>query len=256
VYAGTAFFVYAIVSAFYVRIYKPIPYRLLAVLFTAFGVLLVLLTGSRGPLVSIVPAGIVFALLVGRKKAGLTVICIAALAFSLFLSGVLPRITEYFSDSVAFGTAASQSVFDRLDLTTMFLEMFKQNPVLGFGPGMIQKLGEEGLLEYKRVAGLENQYATILAEGGVLAGCTYLLFIFGVIVLPFRIFKTSRSEEVKHLALITLVLFIYLFAGAAFANFLTSPILNTIIAIFAIAVARHETSKLGPHGSYVLQSAF
>jgi O-antigen ligase len=246
---------YAIVSAFYVRMYKPIPYRLLVVLLPAFGVLLVLLTGSRGPLVSIVPAGIVFTLLIGGKRAGVTVICIAALAFSLYLSGVLPRVTEYLRDSLAFGTEASNNVFDRLDLTTALLEIFKQNPVLGFGPGMIQKLGGEGLMEFKRIAGLENQYAVILAEGGVLAGCTYLLFMFGVLMLSYRIFKTNRSEEVKHWALITLVLLIYLFAGAAFANFLVSPIVNTIVAIYAITVAKYETSKLGLHRPHFSLSA-
>jgi O-antigen ligase len=208
-----------------------------------FGLLLVLLTGSRGPLVAIVPTFIVFTLLVGSKRTIAAVLSIAVLILAVSAGSALPLVTAYMSDSISFGTVASSNVFSRLDLTTRLLDLFEQNPVFGFGPGMIQKIAEAGSMEFRQLAGLENQYAAILAEGGILAGATYLFFVVSVFSYLLRMYKNSYQREMWQWSVISLVLFTYIFSGALFANFLVSPIFNIVMAVFAISVALHETSR-------------
>ncbi len=241
VYAATGFFIYTLVSAFYLIIYKPKFPRFLVVLAPIFGVFLVLITGSRGPLVALVPTTLAFTLLVGSKRAVLAVIGVAVVLFGLSAYDVLPGLRAYWTESINLSSQQSANVFGRVDLTTMLLDIFKENPVLGFGPGMIQKLGFGGSGEFARLAGLENQYAVILAEGGILAGSTYLLFMLAVFGHLLKVRRTSQGLDLKYWGLMSLVLFTYVFAGAAFANFLVGPVLNTVMAIYAVTVAGYET---------------
>ena len=81
-------------------------------------------------------------------------------------------------------TIANRNVLWRVAVTGGLLQVFQEHWFLGYGPGLLQKQSAAGLLPRVNgrypLGGLENQYATLLADGGIVAGLAYLLFMLGV----------------------------------------------------------------------------
>jgi len=84
------------------------------------------------------------------------------------------------------------NVLGREALTLRMIEIFLSHPLLGVGPGIIQKsifsLNES---RYLGLGGLENQYATILAENGALG----IFFFGGFVYVAFRVLLSNNFNE-------------------------------------------------------------
>jgi len=211
---------------------------------------------------------LVFVILITKNRVAIFFMSVAAFGVGLAIFGVLPGVREYLAESINVTSRESYNLLNRIDLTTSLLQVFTENPIFGFGPGMIQKLGLGGSGEFIRFAGLENQYAVILAEGGALAGTAYALFIGGVFGLLWKIRRAGMNNTLRYMSLMSLLLFVFVFAGAASANFLVGPVLNTIMVVYAVTVASYETAgalasirdqkfevpKLLPHSSSYKQA--
>lgn len=232
VYAGMGFFIYAVIMSFYLIIYKPKFQSFLFVIMT-FGIFLVLATSSRTPLVAIVPTLFVFIILTRNKS--IILILIGLTVLILGFSYYVPGINVYLLESMSLTNQASVNIMGRIELTSNLLDIFKENPILGIGPGVSQRI---------TTGGNENQYAVILADGGILAGFSYLLFMLGSFNLLFKMHRVSQDTKVRNFSLLSILLLTFLFAGAAFASFLGGPIISIVMAVYGIAVAGYDVGKI------------
>jgi O-antigen ligase len=250
VYAGIGFFIYGVMLAFYVAMYKPKVPRVVCVALAAAGSLLMFMTGSRGPVLALIPTIFAFVLFRQRRNllargrnALLLLAVVAGLAYTLASVDLLPGVKDYWERSFNLTSWESSGLSGRIDLTNTLLEAFKENPILGFGPGMIQKQAFAGSARFAGMAGLENHYAVILADGGLVAAAMYLLFIVGVYVLLIRRLTFEGGRANTYYSLMSLLLFTFLFANGLSASFLGGPIIDTMMAVLAIGVVGFETWK-------------
>ena len=148
---------------------------------TALG--FVLLTGTRGAIVGLIVLaflGISAAWRSGRARA-------LGAALVLFVSGALlsPTIRTFLDESVRVDepSTSAANVVGRLALTKRMLDVFAGNPALGVGPGYFQKVVDTpGEIDTEGLGGIENQYATLLAENGLI-GCALFMSFLGVLVM-------------------------------------------------------------------------
>jgi O-antigen ligase len=242
VYAAIFFAICLAITIFYRIVYAPRNKLLLFVL-VPIGSVLILATGSRGPLLSIVFAVVCTSLLIGRGKtriisAGLTIILLVTVIL------VLPtQARSFLVDSLDPNQSVSANVFGRFNLTASLFEIFSASPIVGVGPGLIQKLGFEGDPEFAELVGLENQYAVILADAGLIAGAAYLIFMGGVFGLLWKIRKNSRDREVRYGDLVLITIFVFYFVAAASATIVTGLSNQTIMIAFGAVVALNDNRE-------------
>ncbi|MFZ5878381.1 MAG: O-antigen ligase family protein [Chloroflexota bacterium] len=216
VYAGLFFSMYAILSTYYVAIYRKY-YRswLLVLLPLCMG--MVILTASRGPILALGVALLAF-LVFSRQKGPtfvLTVIGLGVLILAIIY--LVPGLRAYMQASFDLSERASGNVTQRINLTLTLFDFFKTNPLLGYGPGLIQKAARQGTFGFSGLGGLENQYATILADGGLLAGAAYVVFIIGVFTLARKAYR-SGNRELRNAGMLLLVLAAYYFSVVVSVN--------------------------------------
>jgi O-antigen ligase len=143
----------------------------------------VLLTGTRGAIVGLLVLaflGISAAWRSGRARA-------LGTALVLFVSVALlsPAIRTFLDESIRVDepSTSAANVVGRLALTKRMLDVFAGNPALGVGPGYFQKVGDgPGEIDTEGLGGIENQYATLLAENGLI-GCALFMAFLGVVVM-------------------------------------------------------------------------
>jgi hypothetical protein len=250
VYAGIGFFAYGLMLAFYVLMYKPALPRIIWILALASGIFLMFVTGSRGPVVALAPTILAFVLfrhsrnLWTRTRNALLILAgVAVVLYTLTTLDLLPGVKEYWTRSFNLTNWESSGLSGRMDLTNTLLDAFMENPILGSGPGMIQKQAMAGSARFAGTAGLENHYAVILADGGLVAAAMYGLFIVGIYVLLIRRLRFESDRATTYYGLMGLLLFTFLFANGLAASFLGGTIIDTMMAVLGITAVGFETWK-------------
>lgn len=211
------------------------------------GVVLILATGTRAALLALAAAGLVVAvplLRTWRQRLVAAAVVVSGVALAFLL---LPKLGTYLVASldVVGGGTASANVTGRIALTMELLRIFRANWLFGYGPGLVQKQAAAGILPtvpgIKSLGGIENQYATILADGGILAGLSYLLFMVGALWEGLRVFRDPRWRA---MGLTLLALLVTYFVFAATEMMLTILPNLVLMAIFGAFAARFESSAL------------
>jgi hypothetical protein len=119
------------------------------------------------------------------------------------------------------------------------------NPIVGNGPGLIQKMAAKGDPRYERLVGLENQYASILADGGILSSIFFIGYIAGLMMLLIKVYLRSRNKELEKDTLLVLTLFIYLLInGFATSNLLGGPIIDVAMIVLAGTIAQYDRESV------------
>ena len=161
---------------------------------------------------------------------------------------VFPNMAHYFSGSVDPTSRESVNVFARYDLTVSLLSFFRHNPILGNGPGLIQDAAQRGVYGFSGLVGVENQYALILADGGLVAGVTYLLFAGGAVAIALRLYH-SADRELTSIGLMLLTLFAYYSVVAASVDALLSVAMAVMMCLMGAATALCDTRGTDTSGS-------
>jgi O-antigen ligase len=255
VYTGMYFALWLIITIAYIAQYVAVRRRALLVIVAIIGLALVLATGSRGPILALLPMLLAFLFLSRRRgRALIPTILLVGMA-ALVLYQLLPNLFDFFRDSFAIDqqTGASINLIGRLNLTGAMLDIFRQNPTLGFGPGLIQQGGLQGEAGFEGLAGLENQYATILADGGLLAGSMYLLFMGAVFASLLRM-RGHPKAAIRNMGMMTLLLFVYYFVVVASATTLTVVVNLLLMAIYGAVLAAADSDRVPIAASPPVQS--
>jgi O-antigen ligase len=240
VYAGMAYFSYLVVFVVYVALHFP-KWKSVSLWVVAFWVTLMIATASRGPIMALFPALLAYLLLERRWGVKSKVVLLAIAAFAaVFIFGSLPEFQLYFTETFRTGGLEAANLQGRLNVTTNLVEVFLANLVFGFGPGRVQTLGQAGVAGFRGLAGIENQYGVILADGGLLAGVSYAVFMVSVLRLHIHASRASTVPESRLLGLMVTVGLVFYFFSSASAAALIGPVAQLVMTIVGASTAQFE----------------
>ncbi len=245
VMAGLYFVLMPIVGLYYwTQIERS---RVLSIFFGLLCVMLVFATGTRGAMLGLAAAIFIFALLAPQRWSRRLWMLGALIGGVSVLLILLPNLAAYLCASLDFeaNTPESRNITGRFALTMELLRIFQANWLFGYGPGAIQRDALAGVLPtvpgIKSLGGVENQYATILAGGGILAGLTYLLFMLGV---AWDAFAMLRQPHWRVMGLCLGAMFAAYFVFAATEMTLTTTPNLFLMALYGAFAARFEDAQL------------
>lgn len=140
----------------------------------------VYLTGSRGALLAVAVTVAAWALLAGRRYARLLLLSPLVLALALAVPGLGSRLTTLSAFSTSSVEAGDPSLQGRVAAQQVGLEIVREHPVLGVGPGNFTLVEPT----YLRELGLDsvvlaphNLYLEAAAEGGLVGFAAWLLLL-------------------------------------------------------------------------------
>ena len=189
------------------------------------------LTGTRGAVLGLAVLPFAYLFFRGRRAAmvwlGIAAILIGSVVFLELPSGT----TEFWKESVLVGEggAGSANVLGRFWLTSRMLDVFSAHPLLGVGPGFFQNSSSPWpIADIEGLEGIENQYATILAENGIVGG---VLFAGFLVYLVYQLSALARRGGDRRVA----------WAGAALTVLalvaVSCSVLSTVPMFVAMAIA-------------------
>lgn len=195
VYAGL-YFLFLLLIFIYFFSHFELRRKFLLLILVPLNLLLLLATGTRAVIICFFLSLLVLAISFRPQKRILIPILASLLTGLIFVFFLFPQIPLYFQKSFKLVPAVQESanLRHRLVLTRTFLDIFMKKPIFGNGPGLIQKEALKEGSPLKGMSGIENQYAVILADGGLLAGLAYLAFILAVF-WEIRRLGQLRSEK-------------------------------------------------------------
>lgn len=257
VYAGIYFLILLILLFYFIFTHKPKFKPLLLVLIPIY-VLLILGTGSRAVIVSLIFC--VFSLVFFSKLKKRVIIPVAAVTLILLVIFIVifPHIFQYFQKSASLGSinVETRNIRVRIEMTNVFINVFRENLIFGYGPGLIQKEALGGTsTQFEGYRGVENQYAIILADSGLIGGIAYLLFLVGALLQSLKISRAPLSRDVQFGGLMLFLIFIAYFIFVTsetcltlVPNFLLMAIYGGVVAQFDKKVAE-EPNDILPESS-------
>jgi O-antigen ligase len=188
-------------------------------------------------------AGVASLLLLKRSR---LVLFLAPLTLVALVSMPLP----IFGRLISTFDPTQYSNLDRIRMIEAGVEIIRDHPLLGVGPGMIDEtypLYRKPDAPRFQVPHLHNNFVQLWAERGVMAAAAYLL-LFGMLAL--RCFRDSRSPHGSGLARAGLATTIALFVSGVFEfNFGDSEVLMTFLDVSALVAASIMVKEAGTNGS-------
>jgi O-antigen ligase len=191
VMAGVYFVIYMILVVSYILTYKQRLRNWIFIL-VPLCLFLVVLTGSRGPLLALAAPLLVYLAFNSKRGFTLAISLIGISILAITMAYLIPGIRNYLAASFNMFNPSSANFMGRINLTISLFNIFKMHPFFGYGPGLVQKAALVYMPGFEGLSGLENQYATVLADGGLMAFACYLIFIFGIFA---QALKASRSDD-------------------------------------------------------------
>jgi len=245
VYAALYFAVWLIVAVHHVVTRASAGRNALLFALSLLGAAVLVATGSRAPLLALVPAGAVAAAFGRWRSKASVMVATAAALVTLITVLAAPGLVPYLRASVNLEerTTENVNVLTRIELTNRLLDYFRESPVWGKGPGTIQHAALAGEREFEGLSGLENQYAMILADGGLVAGAAYALFMVASLRTAWRASR-SRDRDLSGTGLMGLVLLVFYFVAVATATCLTQVPNFVLMAVYGAVAARLAASQV------------
>jgi O-antigen ligase len=201
--------------------------------FSATLLIIILLTDfvlalSRG---AILAAGIVFVLIlifqakkIFRAKVLFTAFMISALVLTgayLALVKSEPRAISEFVDQLTVKKKDTESVVLRLTTSSQAMDMFKDKPIFGVGPGNFGPASQGNPTTKPEVIGwrvVNNVYLEVLAESGVVGFGAFMLMILVIFIRSILAYVKAKDDFLKALVLgLTLAFMAILIQYATFS---------------------------------------
>lgn len=212
VHASIFFCIYLICQTFYILEYRKNKQVWLLVL-VPLAFILIILTGSRGPVLALGLALLFYLAIntLSRKKIVPIIIAVIIMGvLAVIINYQVPVIRDYLIASFDPSQDESANFLGRIKLTDRLFDIFMANPIFGYGPGLIQKSAAQGVSDFIGLEGIENEYAAILADGGIISGLAYLVFVIGVFYMVFKGYR-SNLKRLRNAATMVSVLAVFYF---------------------------------------------
>lgn len=223
--------------------------RLVILAFIILSFLVLILTGTRASYLSVTFMALLYVLLFQGKIGHRVRRMFYMLAVGIAIMCMLPQdFFDFLSNSINFDNpqqAAMTSTLQRVALSTTLFEIFQANPLWGVGPGFVAHAALSGrFIDYEGLAGLENHYLTILAEGGIVGGAAYLIFM----IIAFRqVIKKMRSVtgHLQEFCRITIIVMSGLFVFAMSCIVLTALAMDLVMILLGLnSFVQDENSRV------------
>lgn len=150
-------------------------------------ILFILLSGTRTSIVGLIIFLIFYFYFNYKLSYKFFIYLLIFLLFSYLITFILFEelavyLIESFNISNYYYTKENTNFLFRIDLTLNFLKLAFDNFFIGIGPGVIQKsFFIFGDYTFYGFTGIENQFATLLLENGILGLIAFSLFLFFMI---------------------------------------------------------------------------
>jgi O-antigen ligase len=183
---------------------------------------------SRG---AILAAGIIFVLILifqAKKIFRVKVLFSAFMIGALVLTGAYlalvksePRAISEFVDQLTVKKRDTESVVLRLTTSAQAIDMFKEKPAFGVGPGNFGPASQGNPTTKPEVIGwrvVNNVYLEVLAESGAVGFAAFLLMILVVFIRSILAYTRTKDDFLKALILsLTLAFMAILIQYATFS---------------------------------------
>lgn len=200
----------------------------------------------------------------------LTVIALLAVFLSTFWFQIIDKLDKNKQDSSSSISHHIESItnistdasnVERLNRWRCAIEMFKEKPIVGWGPGTYQFQYAPFQLERMRtiistnfgnIGNSHSEYLGPLAEEGGLGMITFIGMALSILLTGFRIHKFAADKEIKMLSLSITLAFLTYFIHGFLNNFLdTDKLAIPFFGFAAILVALdiYHKSKQSAVGS-------
>jgi hypothetical protein len=205
---------------------KSVVTRFICLLVAAAGLLCLIATGTRSGYAAILVVPLAYyAFNITNRRTMIAVVSTYALFFILVQYVLPPDFRAYNVDSIQIGTvdptnAAVGSVLGRITLTQRLLDIARENPFLGLGPGYVPRMDRAGVPVFVGLGGSENQYAMLLVETGAVGVVGFAIFVFFALRVLIATRKQTSPAKIQWGA----------FAGSVFVSILLVATTVTIIA--------------------------
>jgi O-antigen ligase len=165
----------------------------------------VYMTGSRGSMISIVPAIVVWFIVAGRSYRRLLGLVIIVLGCGALLPGVASRVstlTELTNHTIASQT--DPSLVGRIAAQEIAAAMFSDHPVTGVGVGNFTLVepsyfGRAAVGVPSQAFAPHNLYLQLAAEQGIIGLATWALFFGGALFLCIRSMLDTEDDAPERL---------------------------------------------------------
>jgi hypothetical protein len=210
--------------------------KLTMLMFLMISIICIIFTGARTGLIGIVLLMFVY-LLLCQAKLNLTKLLCITLVILGFIYIMAPKgILSYYMASLDINQQIEEShnLIGRLQITYEMMNIAKKHILLGLGPGFIFKMrATEGI--FYEVGGMENQYAALLADSGLLGLFTFLLFLF-IVVKVTKTIRLSANVFVKSWANVVLSILIVLILTSISYGYITEIIFHIVMVFIGIEI--------------------
>lgn len=245
---------------------KPL-FRYISLIFAVAFTIGVLLSYSRAAWMGLVLAVGVFAMVKLRikfKYFATVVILFSALIFGFWFQIIdaLDKNRQDSSSNLAHHLTSMTNIstdasnVERLNRWRCAIQMFKEKPIVGWGPGTYQFQYAPFQLKRMRtiistdfgdIGNSHSEYLGPLAEQGVLGALAFILLAIVIVSTGLRVYKKTDDKEIKMLALSITLGFLTYFLHGTMNNFLDTDKLAVPfwgLAAILVALDIYHTPKI------------
>lgn len=252
IYAALYLFVMLPVILFYKKYYNDnYANKSLYIFLFILGIISILLTGSRSVMLPLAILPLVFLIFRHGTKVFKTKWLYYYIFGFMLLPVLLPKellnfIIESFKDLNQLNIATTSALYSRLELSEFFYELFKEHVFFGYGPGFIQKMAANVGM-FWNLRGMENQYAALLVESGLLGFLAFMVFIFKAIRMSAA---TCRDNNLltSDWAIMTSSIFSLVMVIALSLYVVNTFIMNYLMIYLAILISLKAQSETDGNG--------
>ena len=241
---------YGVILAFFIPVFIGFTFnkvhsktiRLASFSVTVILIIALILSFSRAAWISLAASFLFYLILLFRIKIRWILIVLAVFVgiFFSFKWEILDTLEKNKQDSSADFVEHVQSIanissdasnLERINRWQSAIRMFQEKPFFGWGPGTyqffyapFQRSKEKTIIStnFGDLGNAHSEYIGPLAESGLFGMITMLAIVFAAIWTGLRVFKRSENNEIKLLALVTMLALVSYFAHGLLNNFLDS----------------------------------
>lgn len=252
IYAALYLFIMLPVIMFYKKHYNEnYTIKLLYLVLIILGIIMIILTGSRSVMLPLAVFPLLFLIYSYGKKIFKTKWLYYYIFGFLLLMVLLPKellnfIIESFEVVDQLNIAATSALYTRLELSEFFYELVKEQVFGGYGPGFIQRMAASVGMFWS-LRGMENQYAALLVESGVIGFLAFMVFIIQAIKMSVATCRDKNSLT-SDWAVMTSSIFSLVMVIALSLYIVNTFIMNYLMIYLAILMALKAQSASGVNG--------
>lgn len=208
--------------------------RISSIIFLALGILALLLTGKRGPVIWVSVAIAVIDLLQYKTMSKKNIVK-RIVAYIITITCIVVFVTivsnvELVGNSLdRFNVSDNDFSSGRFALYQKAIEIIKSNMLLGIGAGAYNFFG----------MGAHNDYLQIFAENGILCTCLYFAFIIGNLVKSIKGYFMFRKETLLYFIGVQVFFIFNALTGTSFLHY-GFYIIYIMVCVSSISLIRRE----------------